>query len=226
MEKFKNIFFEYLTLLIILAMILIVKIFIASQLNNYIFIFAIFIIYLRHHHLGEKVTIENESKSIIATKAISGRKFFNWLDIPTYFVVVLFLSEKTDFYLSLLIFITWFIFTDILRVRRTIYGTYISRWFYTSKININNSKWQIHIADKDPFPSVPHMHATNVPLKLNIYTGEIYDAKTKVCITTASRKDLKKLWADEKFVTTVKNARKIYLQNNPKYKLEKIPMFT
>ena len=129
-------------------------------------------------------------------------------------------------YLSLLIFIVWFIFTDILRVRRTIYGTYISRWFYTSKININNFKWQIHIADKDPFPSVPHMHATDVPLKLNIYTGEIYDAKTKLYITTASRKDLKKLWADEKFVTTVKNARKIYLQNNPKYKLEKIPMFT
>lgn len=225
MEKLKNIFFEYLTLTIIVAMILIVKVFIAPQLNNYIFIFAIFIIYLRHHHLGEKVTIENVSKNIIATKAISGRKFFNWLDIPTCFVVVLFFSEKTEFYLSLLIFIVWFIFTDILRVRRTIYGTYISRWFYTSKININNSKWQLHIADKDPFPSVPHMHAINVPLKLNIYTGEIYDAKTHLYITTASKKDLKKLWSDEKFIATVKNARNIYLQDNPKYKLEKMPIF-
>lgn len=225
MEKIKDILFEYLTLSIIASMIFLVKCFVAPQLNNYIFIFAIFIIYSRHHHLGEKVTIENVSKNIIATKAISGRKLLNWLDIPTYLIVVLFLSEKTGFYLSSLIFITWFIFTDILRVRRTIYDTYISRWFYTSKININNSKWEMHIADKDPFPSVPHMHATNVPLKLNIYTGEIYDAKTRLYITKASKKDLKKLWTDEKFIISVKNARNIYLQNNPKYKLERMPVF-
>ena len=223
MEKFKHILFEYSTLLIIIAMFLIVKLFFYTEMNSQTFAIAIFIIYLRHHHLGSEVEVE-EAPHGYFTKS-TNRKFLYWLDIPTYVIAFLFILDITSFFLSLLIFILWFILTDFLRVRYTIYGTYISRWFYTSKININNSKWELHNADKDPFPSIPHMHSKNYPLKLNIYTGEIYDTRTKKFITTANKKELKKLWEDEKFKQAVIEARRVYLGEHPKVKLPKIPTF-
>lgn len=57
------------------------------------------------------------------------------------------------------------------------------------------------------------MHSKNYPLKLNIYTGEIYDTRTKKFITTANKKELKKLWEDEKFKQAVIEARRVYLEN-------------
>ena len=224
MGKFKHVLFEYSTLIEIMIMLFLFKQFIYIDLNSKIFAIAIFIIYLRHHHLGSEVTIENVSKNTTVTKSTK-RHMFYWLDILTYPVACLFILEITNFYWSALIFIIWFIITDILRVRYTIYGNYISRWFYTSKININNKKWELHIADKDPFPSVPHMHAINYPLKLNIYNGEIFDSRNKQLISIASKKDLKKLWSDTKFVDAVQNARKIYKSEHSKYKLPVIPDF-
>ncbi len=224
MDKFKHILFEYSLLIEMFAILFIVKFFVFTSLDSRIFAFAIFMIYLRHHHLGSEVEERKVSKSIIATRSAK-RKLSYWLDIPTYTLAMLFFGNITNFYWSSLIFFIWFIVTDILRVRYTIYGNYISRWFYKSKININNKKWELHIADKDPFPSVPHMHAINAPLKLNIYTGEIYDIRNKSLIDTASRKDLKKLWSDQKFIDAVKNARQVYKNANPKYKLPSTPSF-
>ena len=224
MDKFKHILFEYGLLIDMFAILFIVKFFVSTSLDSRIFAFAIFMIYLRHHHLGSVVEERKVSKSIIATKSAK-HKLSYWLDIPTYTLAMLFFGNITNFYWSSLIFFIWFIVTDILRVRYTIYGNYISRLFYKSKININNKKWELHIADKYPFPSVPHMHAINAPLKLNIYTGEIYDTRNKSLIDTASRKDLKKLWSNKKFVEAVKNARQVYKNANPKYKLTSIPAF-
>ena len=208
-----------------MTMTFLFKIFLAPDMSTFFFTFAIFIIYLRHHHNGQQITIEEVSKNIIATRAITGKNPFYWLDIPTYFLAVLFLSEKVNFYLSALIFVVWFVFTDIFRVRKTIYGTYISRWFYTSKICIKNLKWEMHKTDKDPFPSVPHMHATSVPLKLNIYTGEIYDSTNHKLVSTAKKKELKKLWLDEKFKSAVQDARETYRADNPNYVFSAIPTF-
>lgn len=208
-----------------MTMTFLFKIFLAPDMSTFFFTFAIFIIYLRHHHNGQQITIEEVSKNIIATRAITGKKPFYWLDIPTYFLAVLFLSEKVNFYLSALIFVVWFVFTDIFRVRKTIYGTYISRWFYTSKICIKNLKWEMHKTDKDPFPSVPHMHATSVPLKLNIYTGEIYDSTNHKLVSIAKKKELKKLWLDEKFKSAVQDARETYRADNPNYVFSAIPTF-
>lgn len=208
-----------------MAMTFLFKIFLAPDMSTYFFTFAIFVIYLRHHHNGQQITIEVVSKNIIATRSITGRKPFYWLDIPTYFVAVLFLSEKVNFYLSALIFVIWFVFTDIFRARKTIYGTYISRWFYTSKICIKNLKWEMHKADKDSFPSVPHMHAASVPLKLNIYTGEIYDSINHKLVSIAKKKELKNLWLDEKFKTAVQDAIETYRANNPNYVFPTIPTF-
>lgn len=224
MDKFKHILFEYTTLLEILIMFFTFKLFVYSGFDSRIYAIVIFIIYLRHHHLGSDVEEEKVSETVTATKSIK-RKFSYWLDIPTFTVGTLFLGNVTNFYWSTLIFVIWFIVTDILRVRYTIYGNYISRWFYKSKININNKKWELHIADKDPFPSIPHMHALNAPLKMNIYTGEIYDSRNKRLIEVANKKALKKLWSDTKFVEAVKSARQIYKDNNPKYKLPVIPSF-
>ncbi len=224
MDKFKHILFEYSTLIDLLVMLFVTKLFIFPGLDSKIFAIAIFVIYLRHHHLGSEVVVEKISKTITATRSVK-RKSVYWLDIPTFAIAFLFLSNVTSFYWSTLIFVFWFILTDILRVRYTIYGTYISRWFYTSKININNNKWRINKADADPFPSVPHMHALNAPLKLNIYTGQIYDTRNKKLVDVASKKDLKKLWSDKEFVEAVKNARQIYKNNNPKYNLPTIPVF-
>lgn len=224
MYKFKHVLFEYSILAGILIIFFITKIFVYTDLDDRIFAIAIFIIYLRHHHLGAEVEEERISEGVIATQSTK-RKLAYLLDMPTYGIIMLFLSDLTNFYWSSLIFVVWFIITDILRVRYTIYGNYVSRWFYKSKININNQKWELHITDKDPFPSVPHMHALNAPLKLNIYTGEIYDSRNKKLIEVANKKDLKKLWEDKKFIDAVKNARHIYKENNPKYELPKIPIF-
>ena len=223
-DKFKHVLFEYSTLIEIMIMLFLFKQFVYFDLNSKVFAFAIFIIYLRHHHLGSKVEIENVSKNITATKSITRHAFY-WLDILTFPIAILFISEIVNFYWAALIFVIWFIFTDIFRVRYTIYGNYISRWFYTSKININSKKWELHMADKDPFPSIPHMHAINVPLKLNIYNGEIYDSRNRQLISIANKKDLKKLWSDTKFVEAVQNARRIYKNEHPKIKLPSIPEF-
>lgn len=223
MDKFKHILFEYTTLVEILIMFFIFKL-VYSGFDSRIYAIAIFIIYLRHHHLGSAVEEEKVSEKSTNTKSVK-RVSSYWLDIPTFTLGTLFLGNVMNFYWSTLIFIIWFIVTDILRVRYTIYGNYISRWFYKSKININNKKWELHIADKDPFPSIPHMHALNAPLKLNIYTGEIYDTRTKKIITTAKKKELKELWEDEKFKQAVIEARRVYLGEHPKVKLPRIPTF-
>ena len=208
-----------------MVMTFLFKKFFEPNMSSYFFFFAILIIYLRHHHIGQQVTVEMVSKNMMATHAITGRKLFYWLDIPTYLIAILFLSEKVDFYLSAITFIIWFIFTDIFRVRKTIYGTYISRWFYTSKICIKNLKWEMHKTDKDPFPSVPHMHALSVPLKLNIYTGEIFDSTNHKLVSVAKKKELKSLWLDDKFKVAVQNSIETYRAENPNYVFSTIPTF-
>lgn len=223
MEEFKNILFEYFVLAIILG-ICFAFYFMQPDVNGNIFVVAIFIIYLRHHHIGEKL-IKIKAPKGVWVKSISGRKLFHLLDILTLAVIVLLYLGWLNFYFSALIFVIWFIITDIFRERRCIYGNYISRWFYTSKININNSKWRVHKSDKDPFPSVPHMHALDKSIVINIYTGEIYDSSNRNLIEVASKKDLKKLWSDSKFRMAVEEARSAYLKDNPDFKLEQLPNF-
>lgn len=223
-EEIKNILIEYFILSNIIVIIFLFK----DDMDSKIFALAMFMIYIRHHHIGEKVVVEKTSKGTYS-KTISKKKYLyllNLIDPPTILIASFFLANKTDFYLSMLIFVLWFIITDIFRTRKSIHGIYISRWFYTSKININNSKWRLNISDVDHWPSVPHMHATDSrPLKLNIYNGEIRDIKTKKLVETADIKDLGKLWSCEKFKANVVRAREIYIKNNPKYKLDEMPNF-
>lgn len=225
MEKIKYIIFEYFVLMIVLILPFLHAFFINSELNNYIFVIYIMIIYARHHHLGQQVIIEMVSENLYCTRGEPKKRIFPLMDCLTLGTMILIISDYINFWIAGIIFVIWFIFTDIFRARKTIYGTYVSRWFYTSKININNNMWIMHKADSDPFPSVPHMHAKNMPLKLDIYTGIIYDSRNNQKIQAANKKDLKKLWSDKKFVVAVEVARKIYLRNHPTYKLESLPNF-
>jgi len=226
-EKIRNIWFEYFLVANMLAISFVAYKFISADNIGYYFAFVMFIVYLRHHHIGEKVVIERVSKNIVSSRAIEGRKFPRLLDIPFFAIGFLFISGIiVNYYICAGIFLAWFIFTDIFRVRRCIYGRYISRWFGTSKIDINGSKWRLHKSDVDSFPSVPHMHPIdNRPLSLNIYTGEIYNKTTRKIVETAHKKDLKKLWSDEKLKKLILEAREIYLKNNPNYKLQDLPKF-
>jgi len=221
----KNILFEYS----VLVNCVLIIIFVGGDMYNRLLALAMFIIYIRHYHKGEKVVIRKSKYSVFTEKISKPKSLYSVLFppimMPTVLITVLFLSEIFNLTLSLIVFILWFIVTDIYRTRRCMYGIYISRWFFTSKININNSKWRMHKADIDPFPSVPHMHAIDRPLKLDIYSGGIYDVKTKKLIETANNKDLRKLWADSKFKTDVNNARIVYMENNPSYSLREIPIF-
>lgn len=220
MNKIRNIIFEYTILISVIIILLCSKYLFQKEVNNYVFVILTFIIYLRHYHKGQKIIVEHENKHFISTRIIEGEKSFYPLDGFTCLFFAIYIIDKLSFMKCLILFVIWFIITDIFRQRYSIYGTYISRWFYTSKIEINNNKWVIHKNDVDPFPSVPHMHSKDLPLKLNIYNGEIFDVNTKKIVDIVREKDLKKLWADTKFVRLVEEARKNFKDQNPNYKLD------
>ena len=56
-----------------------------------------------------------------------------------------------------------------------------------------NGKWQLHNNDPDEKPSNPHLHDLKTGNKLNPYTGEIYNPRTKRIARTMREKDLNSL---------------------------------
>jgi hypothetical protein len=88
-------------------------------------------------------------------------------------------------------------------------------------------KWIYHETNEHDFPSFPHLHSDSdgKAYKLNIYTREIYDTRTKKIISQKiSKKEFKTLWSDKSFVDFVIRARKQYLKDNPKTQLPPIPI--
>lgn len=61
-----------------------------------------------------------------------------------------------------------------------------------AKIKVKGKIWTIHKTDKDPFPSNPHAHEYSLGLKLNIYSGELYNKKREI-VSKLNRKELKQL---------------------------------
>ncbi len=83
-------------------------------------------------------------------------------------------------------------------------------------------KWELHITDEDPNPSVPHLHCIdNSKLKIDVYTGEVYDDG----INTGKLKDkeFNALWHDKKFLDLVNRARDYYLGKHTGYQLVHLP---
>ena len=89
-------------------------------------------------------------------------------------------------------------------------------------ITLKGLKWELHITDVDPNPSVPHLHCIeNKNLKINIYDGEVYD--DGINIGLLNKKEFNALWHDKKFLDMVKKSRDFYSKQYPNYKLVDIP---
>lgn len=66
------------------------------------------------------------------------------------------------------------------------------------------NKWLFTVGDTDCFPSVPHAHyqrKTNPWPKLNPYTGVVYSSmKAEDVSSRLTKKEMKSLWNDSKFI--------------------------
>jgi hypothetical protein len=56
---------------------------------------------------------------------------------------------------------------------------------------IGHKKWQFHKSDPDKWPSVPHGHNYQENQKINVYTGEVFQPKTKKYLGKLKNKFLK-----------------------------------
>lgn len=89
---------------------------------------------------------------------------------------------------------------------------------------LKGKKWEMHIADSDPKPSIPHLHAVeDKRFKINIYTGDVFwDGKTAGRL---NHKEFQKMWQNEIFLRDVRKARLYYIEHNPKESLPDLPTF-
>ena len=112
----------------------------------------------------------------------------------------------------------------LLQIRDFLLDLITSSWFsYDTRSKINGLNWRIHQDDADPWPSIPHMHAIEKPfLKLDIYTRTVYDKRTKKRVETVRRKDLQKIWTDEKIFPIIMHNREKH-QGDPR--LSPIPYY-
>lgn len=85
-------------------------------------------------------------------------------------------------------------------------------------------KWEMHITDKDPNPSIPHLHGVeDSRYKINVYTGEVFwDGKPAGVLKP---KEHQKLWQDETFLKMLNKAREYYIEHHPYAKLPDYPYF-
>ena len=78
-------------------------------------------------------------------------------------------------------------------------------------------RWEFHIGDADPEPSVPHGHdLKDSNRKLDVYHGYVY-RKGKY-ESRVSRKATIRLWNDSKFRDMPQRAIDHFISNNPNYK--------
>ena len=86
---------------------------------------------------------------------------------------------------------------------------------------IFESTWHFTKSDPDCYPSVPHGHYRNKNNKwpkLNPYTGRAFDAKHREERSKSlTKKQLKKLWSDPKFVSFCREFIVWYIEFNPTY---------
>lgn len=107
-------------------------------------------------------------------------------------------------------FFKWLFFAD----HRLFYGRI--------SVSLKGMKWELHITDADPNPSVPHLHCIeNKKLKINIYDGEVYD--DGINIGLLNKKEFNSLWHDKKFLDMVTKSREYYTRRFPNYQPVEMP---
>lgn len=83
------------------------------------------------------------------------------------------------------------------------------------------------IGDDDFWPSVPHGHSNDKKYVLRIWSGEIFEKRTKKLRYLADEIEMQKLKQDEKFREFVVKAREAYEDRNiwvPKMNLKNLPL--
>jgi len=92
----------------------------------------------------------------------------------------------------------------LLRIRDFMLNLLTSPWFsYKTNYTIDGTKWIMSRDDLDHWPSMPHFHSVEKDEKMNVYTGDIYDIKTKNYLRSVGKKDMKTLWKDKKAVAII-----------------------
>lgn len=96
--------------------------------------------------------------------------------------------------------------------RLEIQAPYSGKYCLNITHTMKGVRWYIHEKDADiNEPSCPHCHAVGKNWKLNIYTGQIYDAQNhRYTGEKVSKTELKKLWKQKKFVEIVLRERARY----------------
>lgn len=107
-------------------------------------------------------------------------------------------------------------------------STKFSHGLYKTPFPLKKMIWYDELADSDPFtPSCPHLHSWEEKYKLNVYTGEIYDIRSKKNISNkyVNEDELSKLWADTRFQQFACKMRDIYKEKFPNSVLPSIPTY-
>ena len=92
-------------------------------------------------------------------------------------------------------------------------------------MTLKGLKWELHIYDRDPNPSVPHLHCIeNHNITINVYNGEYYD--DGINRGKLNNKEFNALWHNKTFLNLVNRARDFYKKEYPNYKLVDIPYST
>ncbi len=105
-----------------------------------------------------------------------------------------------------------------------LYHDYSADWYGRTSFTIKGQKWELHLYDEDPFPSIPHLHSVeDSRYKIDIYTGDVF-YKT-ILNSQLKKKELKKIWECDKIYKDIIRAREHYKQQYPNCKLPNLPVF-
>ncbi len=108
--------------------------------------------------------------------------------------------------------------SDVLRIK--LESNMIKTKALSPRIKINKMYWYFRKGDADFNPSVPHGHSIEGNYKLELWTGNIIDERTKQVIKQARIKDMLELYNFPGFLDFVEECRKDYCDLHPGFKLK------
>lgn len=87
---------------------------------------------------------------------------------------------------------------------------------FKTRENYYGVKWIFHLTDADSiFPSVLHAHCEEKSLKLDGFTGQIFDIKTRKKVGKLSKGEIKALHKNEEFKLFTRERIRYYNLQNP-----------
>lgn len=92
------------------------------------------------------------------------------------------------------------------------------RTSYVPKHQIYRQMWKMNKYDSDNWPSVPHAHSFSGKQKMDVWTGEVFDAQTHKHVGNARKKEIESLHKDKEFIAFAKDAIKYHHEHYPEHK--------